>query len=197
MSGITVQLKGLDEVLKKLDVKKFERDITDELIDFGNNVVRDAKQNVEDNGTTDRGDLVNKIGSESTKPLTVTIFVNIFYAAFIEFGTRKFAAAYVSRLPADWQAFAAQYKGSGGGGTFAEFIIKITEWVKRKGFAAELTKSGNISKSKSSEAAQDQAAYLIAMSILRNGIKAQPYLYPAFEKNVPLLIERLKKLLNA
>ena len=195
MSGITLKLSGLDEVLKKLDVKKLEREITGELIYFGTQVSLDAKNNVENNGTTDRGDLAGSIDFKSDHPLSVSIFANKDYAAYIEFGTRKFAASYVATLPPDWQTFAAQYKG-GGGGSFQEFLMRITEWVKRKGFAAAVTKSGNKSKSVNSVNGEKEAAYRIALSILRNGIKAQPFLFPAFEKNRPELIKNLKTLLK-
>ncbi len=188
--GFKVQVKGLDEVLKGLDVKTLETDINFELAAFGEDTVRDAKQLV----PVDEGFLKNSINSVPGS-LKVEVIVNADYAAYVEFGTRKFAAAYVASLPPNWQAFAAQFRGSGSG-SFQEMLARITAWVKRKGFAAQLTKSGGKSKSKSSEAAQDQAAYLIARSILINGIRAQPFLFPAFEKNLPLLLNRLKNLIK-
>jgi len=36
------------------------------------------------------------------------------------------------------------------------------------------------------------AAYAIALNILQNGIRAQPYLRPAVEANTPKLIENIK-----
>jgi len=193
--GFKVELKGLNEVLNQLNVSSLEPEITGELVTFGHNVVQDAQQTISDNGTTDRGLLINSLKSVSEAPLTVNIFSNLEYAAYIEFGTRKFAAAHVATLPPDWKAFAAQYKGSGGGGSFAELLKNITEWVRRKGFAAQVTTSGRKSKSKASEAAQNQAAYLIARSIMVNGIRAQPFFFDAIQKNIPKLLDRLKALL--
>ncbi len=172
MSGFNVSVTGLDEALRKLDVKKFNQDINDELTAFGFDVVRDAKQLV----PVDEGFLKNSINSVNEN-LAVTIVVNADYAAYVEFGTRKFAAAHIATLPADWQTFAAQYKGSGGG-SFKEFVMRLTAWCKRKGI-------------------EEKAAYPIARAILINGIKAQPFLYPAYEKNRIELIKRLKNLLNA
>lgn len=195
MSGIKVELKGMEEVLKQLDVKNLGQDIQLEFNAFGLDVEQDAKQLA----PVDEGFLKNQIYWKSitnAELIAVEIGCHADYAAYLEFGTRKFAAAYVASLPPLWQAFAAEFKG-GKGGSFAEMLIRITAWVKRKGFASQVTKSGGKSKSKSSSAGEDQAAYLIARSILINGIRAHPFLYPAFEKNRPLLIERLKKLVNA
>lgn len=188
--GFTLKLSGFDEVLKKLDVKGMEQSVTDELAAFGQDVVRDAKQLA----PVDEGLLKNSINSD-TQPLKVTISVNVDYAAYVEFGTRRFAAAYVASLPPDWQTFAAQYNGPGGG-SFQEFVARLTAWVKRKGFAADVTAGGNRSKSAGSAAKEEQAAYRIALSILRNGIKPHPFLFPAFEKNRPLLIKNLQNLLK-
>ena len=170
--GFTLKFDGLDETLKKLDVKKFERDISDELMAFGFDVERDAKQLV----PVDEGFLKNSISSVPGN-LKVEIVVNADYAAYVEFGTRKFAAAYIATLPPTWQAFASKFRGTGGG-SFAEFVASLMRWCKVKGI-------------------DEKAAYPIARSILLNGIKAQPFLYPAFEKNKPELIKRLKALLNA
>lgn len=172
MSGFNVSVTGLDEALRKLDVKKFNQDINDELTAFGFDVTRDAKQLV----PVDEGFLKNSINSVNEN-LAVTIVVNADYAAYVEFGTRKFASAYIATLPADWQTFAAQYRGPGGG-SFKEFVMRLVGWCKRKGI-------------------DEKAAYPIARAILIDGIKAQPFLYPAYEKNRIELIKRLKNLLNA
>lgn len=172
MGGFKIQVTGLDKALKKLDVKKFNQDITDELNAFGFDVSRDAKQLV----PVDEGFLKNSI-SHVHENLSVEIVASANYAGYVEFGTRKFAAEHVASLPAEWQELARESKG-GGGGSFIEFIQRLIGWCKRKGI-------------------DEKAAYPIAKKILVNGVKAQPFLFPAYEKNRPLLIERLKKLLDA
>lgn len=168
--GFTLKLEGLEAIRAKLDVKKFEQGINTTLAGFGLDVVRDAKQQV----PIDEGQLARSIGT-SAAPLSVEIVVNTDYAAYVEFGTRKYAAQYVSSLPAEWQAFAAQFKGSGGGGTFQELVMRLVRWCKAKGI-------------------EEKAAYPIARSILINGTKPQPFLYPAFEKNRITLLRDLKDL---
>jgi hypothetical protein len=169
-------MEGFDEVIKNLDTKRLERDINDELTAFGYDVARDAKQNLSINKTNNLGFLTNSIYVIPGR-LKVEIGAGMEYAAYIEFGTRKFAAAYVNSLPPDWKTFAAKFRGSGTG-TFAQMVASITQWCKNKGI-------------------DDNAAYAIARKILIEGIPAQPYLYPAYEKNRVELIKRLKALANA
>ena len=82
-------------------------------------------------------------------------------------------------------------------------VLRITEWVRRKGlgtgFAGPIGVTGTYSVksrrrtgSKDVQAQQNkQAAYAIALKILREGIPAQPYLYPAVNTNIPILIKEL------
>jgi hypothetical protein len=68
------------------------------------------------------------------------------------------------------------------------------QWVRQKGIGGYISfKTGKVRQSKDSLARQEQDAYVIARSILINGIRAQPYLYPAVTKNTPKLIEGIKK----
>jgi len=186
MAGFVIKVEGLQETLKRLNVKNFEAPIQTAFDNFGLNVQREAKQRA----PVDEGLLKNSIFADKAF-LSAIVGCSVNYAAYLEFGTRRFAAAYVSTLPATWQQLAAQSKGKGGG-TFEEMVLRITEWVRREGIGAELTKSGNASKSKSSLNAQRQTAYLIARSILIKGIQPHPYLYPAVNMATPQLIKELK-----
>jgi HK97 gp10 family phage protein len=196
MSGFKIQLDGLDEVLKRLDISHVRDEVKRELVTFGKNVEKTAK----DLAPVDEGYLKSKIYHEVTdegNKINVEVGCNADYAAYVEFGTRKYAAAYVATLPPDWRAFAAQYKGKGSGGSFNDFVMAIMAWVERKGIGSLKTKSGNKSKSAASYDAMQQAAYWIALNIIRNGIKPHPFLYPAVRDNSKLLIDRLRQLLNA
>lgn len=170
MAGFTIELKGLDQTLKRLDTVKFKQDVQDELNAFGVDVVTDAKLLA----PVDEGLLKNLI-STVIGQLSVTIIATAEYSAYLEFGTRRFAEVYVSALPETWQVFASQFKGAGGG-TFEELVFNLVRWCKAKGI-------------------EEKAAYPIALKILREGIIPHSFLYPAFEKNRLLLIERLKTLL--
>lgn len=132
-----LQVKGLDTLIKKMDklATNVQKDVQAELNDWADQTAANAKMLVSSN-SSDEGMLLRSInpnygnGSASVTAATK-------YAAYIEFGTRKYAAAYVSTLPADWQTFAATFKGKIGG-TFKQFLLSIIAWVGRKGIDKKL-----------------------------------------------------------
>jgi HK97 gp10 family phage protein len=195
MSGFKIQLDGLDEVLKQLDMSQIRKEVKLELQTFGRNVEKSAKDLAPVNEGFLKNQIYHTVTDEGNK-INVEVGCNADYAAYVEFGTRKFAAAYVATLPPDWRAFAAQYKGKGSGGSFNDFVMAIMAWVERKGIGSLKTKSGNKSKSAASYDAMQQAAYWIALNIIRNGIKPHPFLYPAVDINRKLLLDRLESVLN-
>lgn len=181
-----IRIEGLDKTLARLDVKRFESQIQTSFNNFGVRVELEAKQlaPVDENG-------LKKAIFQEPGRLSSTIGCSVNYASFVEFGTRRYAAAYVATLPPDWRAYAATTKGKTGKGTFDDFIQAIMAWVRRKGIGAHTTKSGNKSSSKASLDSQQQAAYFIALNILQNGIQPHPFLYPAFEFAKVKLLEQL------
>lgn len=204
--ALNLQIKNLDQVMAEIKAypQDIEKIINNEFKVFGINTASDAQRLAPVN----EGRLRESISS-TTENLAVSISVNVDYAAFIEFGTKSFAQAYVSSLPPDWQTFAAEYKGTSSGGSFHDLVMRITEWVRHKGlgsgYQAPIGITGTYSVktrkrtgSKKTQEQQDkQAAYLIARKIIRYGIPPQPYLFPAFETNAVKLIDNLKNELNA
>jgi len=191
---ITIKLKGFDKTIK--DVQKLATDANKNaktaLVSFGKNVETQAKRDA----PGDEGKLKASINSVfDNKTFTVKITVATDYAAYQEFGTRKFAAAYVGTLPQEWRTYAATFKGKTGG-SMDEFIQAIMAWVKRKGIGADTTKSGNVSSSASSLDKQQQAAYWIAINILQNGIKPKKFLYEAVKDNLPKLQSDFNKIFS-
>jgi HK97 gp10 family phage protein len=169
---VQLEVKGLDGLIKKFDqlAKETQVGVNAALEDWANRTAQDAKQLVSAN-SSDEGALLRSI-SPSYGNGYAKVVASAKYAAYIEFGTRKFAASYVSTLPSDWAQYAATFKGSAGG-TFKEMLLSIMAWCKRKGI-------------------DDKAAYPIARSILIKGIKQKPFLYPSVNKNLPLLIKDIK-----
>lgn len=191
---ITIKLKGLDKTIK--DVQKLATDANKNakiaLVDFGTRVETEAKRNAPAN----EGKLRSSINPTfDNKTFTIKITVATDYAAYQEFGTRKFAAAYVGTLPQEWRTYAATFKGKTGG-SMDEFIQSIMAWVRRKGIAATATKSGNDSSSVSALDKQQQAAYWIAINILQNGIKPKKFLYEAVKDNLPKLQSDFNKIFS-
>lgn len=187
---IKIKLDGIKGTIADVEriAKDSEQRVKIALVDFGTKVEADAKRDA----PADEGKLRNSINSVY-RDGEVSITVTSDYAAYMEFGTRKFAAKYVATLPADWKTYAATFKGKGGG-SFDQFIQAIMAWVRRKGIGADTTSSGNVSNSRSSLDKQQQAAYWIALNILQNGIKPQPFLYPAVKRHTPELIKDINEI---
>lgn len=168
-----LQIKGIDALIKKMDrlANDVQKNVQAELNDWADQTAANAKMLVSSN-SSDEGLLLRSInpnygnGSASVTAATK-------YAAYIEFGTRKFAAAYVSSLPADWQTYAATFKGKTGG-TFEQFILSIKAWAARKG----ITDKGHI--------------YFIIKQIMRDGISPKPFMYPSVNKTLPILKQNLR-----
>lgn len=195
-----LNIKNVEAVSKAFKTKPAEvQGVVQKHLDrFGVEAVNEAKRRC----PVDEGFLRNSINFKS-EPLKVSLIVGASYAAYLEFGTRTFAADYVNSLPADWQTFASQFKGKAGG-NFDDFIIRLVEWVKRKGLhlteaqhdaqTGERVGFHKVKKSKAQkEEDADIVAYLIAKSIMKKGIRAQPYLYPAVEIAGDALKKRIKQ----
>ena len=167
-----LQVKGLDALIRKMDklAAAAKTEVQAELNDWADTTSQNAKSLVSAN-SSDEGMLLRSINPNYGNGFA-SVTASAKYAAYVEFGTRKYAAAYVSSLPADWQTYAATFKGSTGG-TFKEFLLSIMGWVSRKGI-------------------DKKAAYPIARSIMINGIKARPFLYPSVQKTLPVLKKNLR-----
>ncbi len=196
MSSFKINISGEDDVkraLKEIPVQA-AKIIEEELAGFGRDTVEQAKRL----SPIDDGVLRGKIEAvPGTLSMEIVVAVN--YAAYVEFGTRKFAAKYVSSLPKEWQEFAAKFKG-GGGGNFEELVMRITEWVIRKKIGATYntkTKRRDRVGKQSAKTTSQADAYAIALHIVRNGIRPHPFLYPAIQDQLPILKQHLKERLNA
>lgn len=110
------------------------------------------------------------------------------YSAPMEFGTKgKFTA-----IPG---IDSSEFKGLPTGGTFKEMVENITKWVKRKGIAGTYrARTYNIATRKAdrivrtggkkTQDKQDkQVAYVIARSIVNNGVTPHPF----FFKQLPIV----------
>jgi HK97 gp10 family phage protein len=168
-----LEVKGLDTLIKKMDklAADVQKEVQAELNDWADTTAQNAISLVSAN-SSDEGLLKNSIkpyygnGSASVK-------VAAKYGAYVEFGTRKYAAAYVGSLPADWQAYAATFKGSTGG-TFKQFVASLMAWGDRTGKM------------------DPKYAYVAALKILREGLKARPFIYPSVQKTLPVLKKNLR-----
>lgn len=168
-----LEVKGLDTLIKKFDklAKDAKVEVQAELNDWADTTAQNAKSLVSAN-SSDEGMLLRSINPNYGNGFA-SVTVSAKYAAYVEFGTRKYAAAYVSSLPADWQTYAATFKGKSGG-TFKEFVKSLMAWGSRTGKM------------------DPKYAYVTALKILREGLKARPFIYPSVQKTTPVLIKNLK-----
>jgi HK97 gp10 family phage protein len=162
-----LEVKGIDTLIKKMDklAKDVQQNVQAELNDWADQTSQNAINLVSAN-SSDEGLLKNSIKPYYGKG-SASVKVSAKYGAYVEFGTRKYAAGYVSSIPSDWQAYAATFKGKTGG-KFKDLLLSIMGWVGRKGI-------------------DKNAAYPIARSIMINGIRPKPFIYPSVNKTLPVL----------
>src|SRR6478736_23205 len=194
-SGLYIDARQLQKGAKGFE--RLIKEMPDKVSDVLNASALEIERKAKRAAPADRGLLRQKISAHTSKPLQKHIIANAPYAAYVEFGTGKYAAQTVSAYPAEYQAFAAQFKGKGGS-NFKEFIRLLAEWVKRKGITGTYSvKTRKRTGNKANRQREDlQAAYAIAISILRNGIHAHPFMIPALIAQQPKIIKDMTRLLN-
>ena len=171
--AFSVRLDGIKDIQDALkDINgKLKQDVGDEINASALNILTGAKRLAPVN----LGQLRNQIALVKESELTYGVESKASYSPYIEFGTGPQVS-----VPKDFTAYAAQFKGKSGG-KFKDMVEALMLWVKRKGIG-----DGN----------DNGLAYVIARSILRKGIRPQPFLIPSYETEKPKLIQRLKKLLD-
>lgn len=135
----------------------------------------------------DQGALVGAISSYPNGSLKYEIVAQKFYAPFMEFGTKgKYRP-----IPGT-ENIAAQFKGYKGG-DFQEMLRMIELWVKRKGITG--TYSVGTRKRTGSKGVQNSqnksAAFAIALSILKHGVKPHPYFFKQQAIVWPKMLQRI------
>ena len=178
MASITIDITGMSEAMGKFD--KYKKTVQTEIKDEVNASALAIQLTAKKLAPVNLGNLRNSIylleQSVSEGKFMFTVGANAKYAPYVEFGT----GGKVS-IPTGYESYASSFKTKTGG-TFKEMIKALTLWVERKGIA-----SGKKSKS---------AAYMIALAILRRGLRAQPFLIPAFEQEKPKLKLRIEKVIK-
>ena len=169
---VSITVKNIDKI-KQAFAKYGEEAVKD----FGSitkikalQIVDEAQILVPRNNST----LADSIKQTEISPLHYNVGTNEPYAPYMEFGT----GARVD-VPAEFQQLANDAKGKGKG-SFKDGLEEIKEWCRKKGISAD-------------------AAYPIFVSILNNGLKARPFMYPAFvnaRKTYAKDIEHALKKLN-
>lgn len=147
----------------------------------------------------DQGALKSAITYFMRSELQAEVVAQKFYAPFMEFGTKgKY------RPIEGTEAIAAAFKGYKGG-DFMDLLRNIVRWLGRKGKDPVTARHGTYSVktrkrsgSKVNQIAEDYAAaWPIAMSILKYGVKPHPFFFKQREIVWPKMIDRIEKQLKS
>lgn len=193
MAGIFFNVTEFDEAIIKLEslTQKLKNQIIDETNASALKIQSEAKKNAPANFGTLRGSIHLKEEGGIDKKVFI-VGSDLSYAPYVEFGT----GGKVNTQ--GYNEFANTFRGKTGG-TFQDMLKALVLWVKRKGitgtYSIKTQRRTGSRKVQSKE--NDSAAYAIALSILRKGLRPQPYLIPAYETEVSLLKDRIKNIVNA
>lgn len=172
MAQFTFEIQGLEKL--KAKIKALPKDVQEEVVGeiqaWGNEVNSMQLALISQQKIQDFGGLQQNTKAMPT-PDGVELISNVYYAPFVEFGT----GAKV-KVPAEVAAYAAQFRGKKRG-TFKEFVVKMREWMKRKGYNEKL-------------------AFVAALNKIRNGSEARPYFFDPYLKKRRTLIERINKVIS-
>ena len=168
MAKISLKIKGLDEIKKKLGKQGQEivlREIRDEIEVSAQMVRNEAIKRV----PVDQGYLRNSINVEGKDMLWI-IYASAGYAAYQEFGTKTKV-----EIPAEMQSVASQFKGKKlSEGKFKE---AIADWMRRKGIPEE-------------------ALWPIMAKLMSVGVNPQPFMYPGFKQGTKNLEKDIDDIIN-
>lgn len=186
----TIDISRVEDVFKRFALLKdnLTQGVDDELDISAEAIARSARNNVRVNGTFDEGALAGRINVNKSKKFEREIGANVFYAPYIEFGTKTRGS-----VPAELAEYASQFQGKRGG-DFKALIAAIAAWVKRKGIKAGTysVKTRRRQGNKAQKEKEDNSLiWAIAISIYRKGIKARPFMFPALNEEKPKLLKRL------
>lgn len=127
------------------------------------------EQGAKRDAPTDQGRLKNEIKAVKRDAVTFEVVCNSEQAPWMEWGTKSRV-----KVPADLQAYAAQFKGKGTGKDARRHIF---EWCKRKGI-------------------EERLWYIIYVSIMRTGVRPHPFFFIQRPKAEKQFINDLKDILS-
>ena len=113
--GFTIEFKGLKETIAKLEYKG---DDIKKKVDFAIGINTDAMATeAKQRAPVDTGRLRGSISANKVKDYLYELVAQVDYAAYLEFGTGKYASNYVPSIDEEWQILAKQFYKNGQGRT--------------------------------------------------------------------------------
>lgn len=178
-SGLAKQIKDLANSLEKKADKVVELNVRE--------MVRNAKRYA----PKDFGRLSGAITAKRISLGHWEMVCDVSYAIYLETGTKGNYEPISGIDP-------SEFKSTGEGRTGKGFYDKILAWVKRKGLAGTFSVATRrrvgtrVEKAKQDE----QAAWAIYLSILKHGIKAQPFFFKQGNIQEPKIQRDIAQLLK-
>lgn len=165
MAKFKFNLTGLQKVLN--DIHRYSKEVKDEVDDELNAGALGINADQKGNAPVNNGVLRNSNHVELSAYLSKEVSNNASFAGWVEFGTRSKV-----RIPPGLEEVAARIKSQGGKEGNAK--AAIYEWCRLKGIPEE-------------------AWFPIYRQIMTEGINAHPFFFPAIQKNIPIIIKRIKQ----
>ena len=169
---ITIKLSPAErkKLENKLNSKTFKK-----LVALDVKIVSiDAELNAKKLAPKNLGNLRNSISAKQVDDLNWELLASEIYAPFVEFGTGgRVDGTGKLKIPKGFKRFAEQFKNSATG-SFEDGLISIKSWCRNKGI-------------------DEKFAYPILVSLINNGMEAQPYMIPSLKIAQSQLRRRVKK----
>lgn len=190
MDSVTFDITGINKLLQdlgKLD-STIKKNVKDAVNESALKIQSEAKKKAPVNLGTLRNSIYLKESSDNQK-FVYTVGTNVSYAPYIEFGTGGKV-----KVEQGYAEYAMKFKGKTGG-KFIDMVKALAEWVAKKGITGTYSvKTQRRTGSKSTQNKQNMsAAYAIAISILKKGLRPQAFLIPSFESEKPKLVKKIKE----
>lgn len=188
---IKISAPGIADVIRDISSynAKTQALISAELKASVQTMVRNAKRAA----PKDMGNLASGVNYKEVNQTLFEYFSQSEYSGFDEFGTKRYR-----KIPPEVQRLGIQFSTSKTSGTAEQALKFITAWVKRKGirFDSASVQKGGKNAGKNKQLSIEQTAYFIFHFIMINGIKPQPFFFPAMLNETPLLQKRLELIIN-
>lgn len=195
--GISINVGDLKALQKRIGniPKQIEQEVDVEMAQ----IAKEYEAKAVRSAPVDEGFLKGQISMKRNGLMDYEVVSGAFYSPYVEWGTKNKA-----KVPDDLTAYAEQWRNKKvTKDGFYEFVLRILEWMKRKGIKAGTynVKTRRRQGNKQQKFEEDlKLATGIVYSILKNGVKPQPFffihrkeMYAKLDKKVEPAVERAMK----
>jgi hypothetical protein len=167
---VTVKINGLKEV--QAQIKSYSASLEKKADAIVERNVREMVRNAKKDAPKDFGRLFGAITAKKNGNADWSMVCDVAYAAYLEFGTKGNYRPIPGVDPSEFKSTGSNKSGKG-------FYDSILDWVKRKGIAGtySVKTRKRVGSKIDNQIADEQAAFAIYLSIIRHGIKPQPFFF--------------------